>query len=1064
MSQSDRISELQEELAKAQDDAKSGVITGRMSGLKGALGLGTSKAALMGIAHTDSPLSTIAGEALLPLIAIQSLTNRVNDTRVRTQNQAIQHNAKNVKGNYNFADLMALNSNRGKVTSTGTNVARGLALAAAALTGSTTLQTAAAAPLLATKITKGPMSALMGLTGAGMALNAGTGLYGGMMAAPSAIMGGIGGGLVSGAGGLLSGLGASTAGSAISSVGGGITAAGSKAAALTLGGGFGITAALPAILLAGMLDKKLQTFAENRSSGLTAMKFQKVAAPQLQSAYQLESIYGRSQQVDSFLNSIGTNSKTSEQAMVGYLTAIALYSKDIASSNSLLRPIIEELQSGSSAQTSFKVGETQNDLQRLFGFTGDAKDDLTKAYSDPSGKYKKDSLKSLFGPGLKDNIKDRDWWDRLKYQTGEALVKTSRATDLGLTAINPFSYFMGKENSFMGKLKSYDHANIVQEVKRSVSKTSGISLNFIDALETTSLTLSSKGESPQEKLVALTSGLYELARFRSFRLQDIANHMGATKDSSMGAVDELVSQAEDNQDNSSKKMGIRLADWMGGSNAGLLTGAGAGLGLAGILGLGATGAAVGAGAGVALGPIMAYMAYQRYKKNKEEGNILSAEDAIYGNAKFSDIHRTDRKGNGLLDENGNAIMVGEGIDLSSAFDPNTNANISAAEFVDSPTTVDQEQLNLIAQREQDSKIARDIENNNSLTEINKNIKKLRKCTDCTKKWDSRFESLTYVLRNGKNGNNSEDDGDINIGGIIPGSEDKKKKSKKKKKAKNPRNHKNPKTKPKAKFKLPKGAGTVGKVATGVAGKALVAYNAMTEATDVYHWIEDDEPLSYSTMGGITGGIIGGVIGGTTTFGTGTLPAAAVGNAAGSLIGTGLDLVLGEPELSESERKSKHNKRGFEASHPKWFNWIDDGRYFKNKKNKTYFRHDNGTVWDIATNKQVPWPTKKEINILKDSPDARPAEELFQEQLKAAAAKGGDKSKIDSSEELQIYLDAIWRDQAEISKLSSAEAQNLQTSINMLIEVVAQGNSNIVRSLNHTQVQVLTTEHPSIKGE
>jgi len=1096
MSYIQAIKKLEEELEQEKFLAKTGKITGPLMNTPGAMQkFMLSTAGLRMAALTQhNAIGEMAGMGLLGSIPVQALTKGVGDTKRRVEAQAIRESGHRGEG-YNTADLVKLANISSSNMSERSGNLRNVLLAASALSGNPLLHGAATASWMGSNVTRGPLSALSTIGGLGVAAGSKLGISGlghasnpimNAMALMPGLVGGVGAGALHTAGGLANLVGASTIGGGLHGAASGLFGAGSSLTALGLANP--VVAAmvgLPTMLGLGMAKNKLMNYVDEKSSGVQLLRTGKALRPQLIYASQLELQYNHTRMVDKQRDVAG------QQGQLKPFEWFALaYLGDIASSNSLLRFMAEQLQRDSTDNSSISANHTQNNLQSHFGYMGARDNDLTKPYSAQDNS-------DLASIGWGDIGNDR-WGEAAKYKMGEKLSKFARWTDIASAAIDPMAYLQGGEHSVFGKLQAYEKQDRFNEVVNKVSSVSGIPTSFLVALETTGTSLANMGETPMDKMISLTGGMYELVRFSAFRLQDIANHIGATDNTSMGVINAMVNETEAKEDTRDRGWGDRFQEWVATSGAANIGAAGLGAALIGGIG--------GAGMGLAMaGPLAAYYAWQKRKKAKADGELLSSKEAVEDVDVFGNLNPAEGGSFG----SGSGGSSFSGIDLLNAMNTlieyadNIDANVAyIADCIDcdedgvanryKKDSIDDDQKKLIEERRKDKQYQAILESADYLKKIYKDVHRMAGCMLCGEEWARAGLGAGGAGAGGEG--DSDDDNFLYVDG---GDGDKKKKKKKKNKNKNKTKNKKPKKTPKGKwgkFKnflgdkwaglkgLGKSApGAIGGAAKG-AGKMLFPLALGMGAYDVYDAFANDGKIDYATMGMAAGAGIGAFFGGV-----GAVPGAAIGGGIGYLA----DLFVPRDESPETIAKEKlfdKQKELFERRHVKWFNWLDDGEYIE-KNNKLYWIHDNGDVWDVAGNKKISnvkqeanknpsdRRNRKRVNVIKNGipqpqaslegaeeksralAAARKASEYLDQKAKAIAGldpNGNSLNKVDTAEELKVLLDALRKDQQTVGTMSISEQQALRGQINSLIEIIAYGNQGMINTM---KAQVAIAKDP-----
>ena len=600
--------------------------------------------ALMG---KGSQLGDAAGVGLMATLPIMAKLGSGSDTKRRVENQAIREYGNYAPGSYGVADILKLGMNASDTASNRMGNLRNVLLGLGAISGNPLLQAGATAAWGASNMTRGIIPALSTLGGFGLYGASKLGLTSVQSSSPimtgMSLMPALAGTALGGAGhvvgGLANMLGLSTVGSGIHAASSGIMNLGGMATAAGLANPLlGMLLSMPVMMGLAKGKQKLTEFIDSKSTGIQLLRKGNAIRPILKYASQLEMTYNHTAMINKQVAVAG------QQGQLKPFEWFALaYLGDIASSNSLLRFIAEEIQGNSTQNKGVGANNTQNRLQTYYGFKGDKISDLTKAFINTSNEYYENYKLTNFddpavqsmaaGKGWKRFLDPRylsaglkpmeneDWWTAAKFKAGSAASKFSRFTDIAGAAIDPMAYFQGGEHSVFGKIKAYKEKDRFNEVIKKVSNQSGIPTSFLVALETTGSSLANMGDTPEEKLVALTGGMYELIRFSAFRLQDIATKLGVSEeDSAIGKIDKMLKEAEDKEDTRNLSWWERFQEGIAESGFGNIAAAGLGLSIAGV------GGAIG---GLALaGPLATYYALNKRKKAKEAGLLKDSKEAV----------------------------------------------------------------------------------------------------------------------------------------------------------------------------------------------------------------------------------------------------------------------------------------------------------------------------------------------------------------------------------------------------------------------------------------------------
>jgi len=636
------IEELQNNLTANQlayQDSLSGRISQKM-GIAGSVSLPMA-ARSMAMLSPDTLLGSIGGMGLGASMLLRAGQSQLGNIKNISEIQAIRDTSRNTRG-YSLYDLTAMGLRGTNQASKGIGNIRNIALTLGALgvPGMHGLGTAAWA---GSNLFRGPLAAATSLGGLllpGNSITNAMSLWGGLGAAGLS-------GLGHAAGGLASMAGLDTISNLLPGANDSILEAGVSAAKMGLVGGAGGTAAamamgLPTMMLAGKLKRGLQNFVDNRSEGIQLMRGGARGAmmPQLISSSEAEQHYGmRTKNLDRSLRTAMQQRGSMEPIdyIANMINIISLYLSDIASSNSLLRGIFEYVQEGSgTARGKASANITQNRMQQTLGYFGTEEEDYTSQGNDLSyADINKERYENIETPSYKrwknngsllGDINNPEWWGAVKWKAGEKLYQAAETASIYGSIFDIGAWMQGGEQSFLGKLDARRRGNVSEEVKNKVSKITMVPRAFLELLESTSVKISNVGETVHDKILAVNMGMYDLLRFIGFRVQDIAHHLGADKNTMMGLVAEGTEAANALTDQREPRGMIDHLKESFATGGKLTT-------------LGTIGAAIYAGGAIGLGGgissllgmgLLGYNAYKVYKernKAEEKGKLLTAEQA-----------------------------------------------------------------------------------------------------------------------------------------------------------------------------------------------------------------------------------------------------------------------------------------------------------------------------------------------------------------------------------------------------------------------------------------------------
>ncbi len=358
-------------------------------------------------------------------------------------------------------------------------------------------------------------------------------------------------GALKGAGGLASMLGADKVGEGLAGAAGGVDAGAGGllkliAGAADLGG--------PAALLGpglGMLTSmalrkpmgKAMGWAKEKATGVEAQKKGKSISARLPTANEIEKKWSKATGLkESVRSGIGAGIYDPFQSMnlmlgVSRLEALAP-----------LMPLYLEVSSYFKKQ-EIGSARTEDSMQSKLGLKGDDDDDLTSVYEDED---KRGVHNMAFGDvGL---TSEEFWKDPGKYikSTVSSAFLGVEKTVLQASAIaDPISALLGglAGDSIGTKLKKIREKDNKDLSIKAMSKFSGISVQALSILETTSISLADKGQTVTDKILSVLMGSFEVARAAASFLLDIRKAMGVTRKNSMtGKLKEIREGTEEAAD------------------------------------------------------------------------------------------------------------------------------------------------------------------------------------------------------------------------------------------------------------------------------------------------------------------------------------------------------------------------------------------------------------------------------------------------------------------------------------------------------------------------------------
>jgi len=272
---------------------------------------------------------------------------------------------------------------------------------------------------------------------------------------------------------------------------------------------------------------------------------------------------------------------------------------------------------------------------------------------------------------------------------------------------------------------------------------------------------------------------------------------------------------------------------------------------------------------------------------------------------------------------------------------------------------------------------------------------------------------------------------------------------------------------KAKYALKKGASSIG---GSLIGRILGPLGLGMTIFDM----EQNPNVGHSTFGtaanyaldmGISGAATGAALGSIVPI-VGTTVGAVAGGILGAL-GAGVTSMYGddisnwwnnnntkpfEKGYSKVKRQNEINKRGrfkekFKRDNNNLFHWYGDDGEFKIEPNtgRLLFILDNGKdVFDVKTNKKITalkdyksWIANKETK----------ASDYIQEKAKYISNLGGEQTKIDTKEEVELLIASISKDQNQIAQMTIEQQNAMIELLTGLIKTQAAGADKLINSVN-----------------
>ena len=957
----------------------------------------------------------------LPFLGGTQLSNnRKREAEMNAQQKLMNHSARNA----NISDILKSGTTAvGSAGNTTRNTAAVL-MASGALTQNAALSGAGMGVYAGSGLLSNPVRMLA----TGMGINhymsgvagASNPMIAGMAAGPSAL-GHLGGWSLNGLGHAANAFGFTGAGSALGTGGAAIIKGGAAASKMALAGGpmAAIAVGVATTLVTAPIFKKIMTKINENSTGQQLLNNHSRRRPRVNPAHTLARQYsttsGLDQQVQMMISTGAL--KTEYGIQFGYLSAIE-------KNTSLNRFMVEYIQE----QQNYKEdgsADTSDNFQRAFRQTGNGRN-YSGAFIQEDNLDYDENASGLF-QGYQ------------KFRTG--LAKRITGAAQGVQTLASFTdilgYFKGGEDSPIAKYRRKQEENSLNRTAEVYSERTGLSIGSINALETSATDLANMGESSIDKLLAVSSGNFEVNKISAFKLMDIAQALGIEQENSfMGKFRDLHNAINNNRTLDINGNERNPQGFFGDIAGGIASVPYLGTALAGA-GVLATGGIGGALAGLAIPAAAGIKSYFNDKRLARERRILTSEDSL-----------EELEAGGHIE--GMLPKMGAGLRGMFARNRTTNINNTTNVTGDAfPTgassSIDEHQKEL-AKEEKENKeynkrlqMYKDIhainhrishksegayinyskDANKRLNKFSKQFKKLYKCCDS----NSGIGITEGIL------------GTLGIGALLSGSKNF------------------------GKNALKFGGKTLGPAAL-VAGAVFdddFGHNSMMGA------------LGYGAAGAMTGAQIGSVV-----PVIGTAIGAVVGGALGfisSKYGTeikkGVSTVIDSitslfdtlPDFIKDYGTRTIDlfinpiKAGLDSLHSIYSWFFDDDEESSSKK--SYGKNRRRGKQISVTQQSI---LENQITVQEFRANTTTtAEEYLGNMALNIAKQGGDPTKIDTSGELQALLKSLNKDQSEIGSLSIQQQNVVISSLGTLIDHISHGNRVLTNSLDNLNSTVKNNE-------
>jgi hypothetical protein len=616
-----KVQQYEEDLALQQQAIQDNAITRHLNfnpKYKVGLGLGTAGLRMSagtlahvasndpsGLAATISPAASYALAAAMPLTGVSQMAqDRKRVLDFKAQREALNSSPSTLSA----AD--ALKSGGligGRLSQVGMNSFMAT-MAAGALTNSPGLTSAAGGIFAGSRMLTNPFNAAAGALGL-MNMGGGGNMFTAGTAAAPAVLGHVAGAGLSGAGWLAGKTGFGGAASLLADSGKTVADAGTHLMSSALGGN------IPA-LMAGILTtmvvspkiSKLMTKITSKASGQQLLKEGAYQRPRTQSAHLIAEKYSTTRALDQQVNMLGQSQqlKMAEWLQLSYLGAI----EKNTSMNRYMAEFIQE----QAAEKTLGADTTQDNIQGSLNQTGIPGLDLSGGFQDT------DEIDSM-----PDGISK--WFAQKKRSINKAIVGTGEFVEKYSAFLDPMAYLKSGDDNPFQKYKRIEEDKLREKTTERMSEKTGLSVSFINALETSATEVANMGASSQDKLVALAGYNFEVNKISAFKLLDIANALGIDQEGSfMGKFRDAMDELESEKDK-------RKTDGWTGGIRGTLEGVSKIPFLPAIIGgaagimTGGLGAAVGAAAAPAIGAL-AMDKWSRLKGKSKGSNTLKTDDEV----------------------------------------------------------------------------------------------------------------------------------------------------------------------------------------------------------------------------------------------------------------------------------------------------------------------------------------------------------------------------------------------------------------------------------------------------
>jgi len=996
------------------------------------LGMSAARAFSMASTHADkngvlSAASPYVGSLMAGLMPLQAMSGLMQNKQRLSELEKQKAVLKNAPDKVGIADALHTSVTGGKGFTSGMSNLYMAMMAASAflpdngLISGAAMRNAAYMPYLAGGLTKfsNPYGLLSAVQGAKAYFTTGANPITAGMAGAAKVTGGL---AASG----LTGLGNLTGIGALGKAGAGLNSliAGASPGAL-------MAAGIPLAMLAPMLTNKVANYVKEKTTPNKLLKSGASMRPVITPSRDVQKQYALT---------LGLDKQIDSQAQQGHLDfkwwSLLKGVFAIERQTSQLGFLVEFFQKHKEGNR-ISANMAQNHIQAMFGQTGYQEKDLPRGFISEEDKFKEE---------LQNHMKPIQWLKQAKYGLNKGAAKFTDILEITGSFLNPMDYIAGGENNPFRKLKKMQETDKLRESLQAISKFTGISMTFMEVLNQPVTALLNKGKTAADKTITVLSGIYELTRFSAFQLKDIASALGVdSKKSFMNVVATLMDKADEKTGESEYRKTFA------GKTSSIIQGIGGSR--LGALGTSALGAAAFGPLGLFAGMFPALLAGEIHERESGEGFFKKFQGKYKGfkesinSLNLREIMSVDTtqkklgKERELEEENNYKIRMYNDIHLLAK----NSKRVDDGLYINFSTPSKIFMKDLFSPK---NKFFKDVlglldgieENTDWLEE--ELILLNRCCSFGTGFSGRRRKGAGYKNRGRRRTSRGTDVGYISTSsssgvrrstGTTLGNAPKASMAKK------------------AKYFATKGAGRFA-LPAGLSYLALQNIDLNSNAVG--------NTIDSALTGAMTGAMIGSMI-------------PIVGTAAGAILGalvaggaTGYTSMYNPKTLTNSEKLNKVSERNrknrqarykskFELDHTDLFHaYGDEGDYkIDPTTGRVLFFKRSGDmeVYDVKSGRVI-------TNIRKDAKSwmankKTKANEYIQEKAKYISGAGGDPTKIDTKEEIEMLLASISKDQGQIAQMSLEQQNAIIEILTGLIKTHAAGADKLIQSVDRLHMTV-----------